>query len=88
MLRKRIAAKQESCAWCGKPIDYTLPAGHPDAFELDEIVSRWKGGSPIDPKNVQPMHRHCNQEKYQQERAAQEAKKQEAPSLPKASRAW
>ena len=87
-LRKRVAARREPCAICGQPIDYNLPAGHPMAYELDEIVSRWKGGSPIDAKNVQPVHRCCNQQKYKDERAAQEAKRLEAPSLPKASRKW
>lgn len=51
------------CALCGKAIDYSLPAGHPMSYELDEIVPVSKGGSPFDKANVQPAHRRCNQRK-------------------------
>lgn len=87
-IRARIAARREPCALCGQPIDYTLPAGHPDAFEVDEIVSRWKGGDPLDMGNCQPTHRHCNQEKYQRERAAAKLGRATPPEPPKASREW
>ena len=49
------------CAICGRPIDYSLPPGDPWCFEVDEIVPVSKGGSPLDPGNVQPTHRRCNQ---------------------------
>lgn len=62
-LRKRIASLGLPCALCGKPIDYSLPAGHPMSFELDEGVPVSQGGSPIDPSNVQPAHRVCNERK-------------------------
>lgn len=62
-LRKRIATKGEPCAICGQPIDYSLPAGDPMSYELDEIIPVSKGGSPYDPDNVQPTHRICNQRK-------------------------
>jgi hypothetical protein len=42
-------------------IDYSLPAGHPMSFECDELVPVSKGGSPIDPANVDAAHRRCNQ---------------------------
>lgn len=87
-LRKRVMARGEPCAICGEPIDYSLPAGHPRAFELDEIVSRWRGGSPTDAGNVQPAHRECNQRKYREERAAAEGRRAEAPEPPRASRQW
>lgn len=51
------------CALCGKPIDYSLPAGQPMSYELDEIVPVSRGGDPYDPDNVQPTHRACNQRK-------------------------
>lgn len=51
------------CALCGKSIDYSLPVGHPMSYELDEIVPVSKGGDPLDPGNVQPAHRCCNQSK-------------------------
>lgn len=60
-LRARIKAQGLPCALCGKAIDYSLPAGHPYSFELDEIVPVSLGGSPIDSSNVQPAHRVCNQ---------------------------
>ena len=48
---------------CAYLTDYDLPAGDPMSFEVDEIVPVSLGGSPIDPNNVQPAHRICNQRK-------------------------
>lgn len=62
-LRNRVRAMGLPCALCGMPIDYSLPAGDPMSYELDEIVPVSKGGSPYDPANVQPAHRICNQRK-------------------------
>lgn len=71
-LRKRVAAMGLPCAICGQPIRYDLPAGDPLSFELDEIipVSRYREGgyaSPtacsLDPRNVRPVHRICNQKR-------------------------
>lgn len=70
-LRKRIASLGLPCSLCGRPIDYTLTTyvdpkdgkrkPHPMRYELDEIIPISKGGSHIDPENVQPTHRICNQ---------------------------
>lgn len=62
-LRARVKAMGLPCALCGKPIDYSLPPGHPMSYELDEIRPVSKGGDPLDPDNVQPVHRCCNQKK-------------------------
>lgn len=72
-LRARVAARGEPCHLCGQPIDYALTTyvdptdgkrkPHPMSYELDEIVPVSKGGSPIDPQNVAPSHRICNQRK-------------------------
>lgn len=71
-LRNRMASRGLPCALCGESIDYSLPAGHPMSYELDEIlpVSRWEEGGYIsaeqcalDPDNHQPAHRICNQRK-------------------------
>lgn len=62
-LRERIKAQRRDCALCGNPIDYSLPAGHPGSYELDEIIPVSRGGSPYDVNNVQPVHRICNQKK-------------------------
>lgn len=43
------------------PIDYSLPAGDPMSFEVDEIVPVSKGGDPLDRGNVAAAHRICNQ---------------------------
>ena len=42
-------------------IDYSLPAGHPYAFEVDELVPVSLGGSPFARSNVDATHRCCNQ---------------------------
>ena len=60
-LVRRVRALGEPCWICGLPIDATLPAGHPLAFELDELVPVSKGGSPVDFANTAGSHRCCNQ---------------------------
>ena len=65
-LRAWLRAQGRGCWICrefGRPdaIDYSLPAGHPAAFEVDELVPVSKGGSPIDRHNVDATHRACNQ---------------------------
>ena len=60
-LVRRVRALGQPCWICGLPIDATLPAGHPLAFELDELVPVSKGGSPIDFDNCRGAHRSCNQ---------------------------
>lgn len=60
-LRRRVADEGMPCHLCGKAIDYSLPAGHPMSYELDEIVPVSKGGDPLDRSNVAPAHRTCNQ---------------------------
>lgn len=62
-LRDAVRAEGMPCALCGMPIDYSLPAGDPMSYELDEIVPVSKGGSPYERANVQPAHRICNQRK-------------------------
>lgn len=42
-------------------IDYSLPAGHPLSFEVDELIPVSHGGSPYDRSNVDASHRRCNQ---------------------------
>ena len=62
-LRERVKRRGEPCAICGQPIDYTLPPHHPMAYELDEIIPVSKGGDPVDPDNVRPTHRICNEKR-------------------------
>ena len=61
ILRARLKAQGRPCHICGQPIDYSLPAGNPMSFEVDEIVPVSRGGSPIDMGNVAPAHRICNE---------------------------
>lgn len=60
-LRARLRAEGRPCHICGQPIDYSLPAGHPWSFEVDELVPVSRGGSPLDYSNVDAAHRICNQ---------------------------
>lgn len=69
-LSKWLRSQGLPCALCGQPIDYSLPAGHPLSFEVDEIhpVSRWREfgyasatAAALDRDNVQPAHRICNE---------------------------
>ncbi len=60
-VRAWLKAQGRPCHICGRAIDYSLPAGHPMSFEVDEIVPVSKGGSPIDRSNVAPAHRICNE---------------------------
>lgn len=62
-LRARIKAQGLPCALCGGPIDYSLPAGDPMSYEVDEIIPVSLGGDPLDIDNCQPVHRICNQRK-------------------------
>ncbi len=60
-VRAWLKAQGMPCHICGQPIDYSLPAGNPMSFEVDEIVPVSRGGSPIDAGNVAPAHRICNE---------------------------
>ena len=65
-VRRWLRAQQRPCWICrafGRPggIDYSLPAGHPFSFEVDELVPVSKGGSPFARSNVDAAHRCCNQ---------------------------
>ena len=62
-LRARVKLEGRECGICHQPIDYSLPAGHPWSYELDEIIPVSLGGSPYDYNNVQAVHRFCNQKK-------------------------
>ncbi len=62
-LRARLKALGNPCAICGQAIDYSLPAHHPLAFEVDEIIPVSLGGDELDWTNLQAAHRICNQRK-------------------------
>lgn len=65
-LRAWLRSQGRPCWICrafGRPgeIDYSLPAGHPLSFEVDELVPVSLGGDPLDRGNVDATHRCCNQ---------------------------
>lgn len=60
-LRAWLKVQGRPCHICGQAIDYSLPAGDPLSFEVDEIVPVSKGGDPLDRSNVAAAHRICNQ---------------------------
>lgn len=62
-LRAKVFAQSDVCGICGRPVDKTLPAYHPLAPELDEIIPVARGGSPYELSNLQLVHRECNRRK-------------------------
>lgn len=84
-IRRRVLAHYTHCALCGQPVDKTLPAGHPAAPEVDEIIPISLGGSPTRWDNVQLAHRLCNQRKSNKTNLEQPAT---TPIEPTTSRTW
>lgn len=60
-LRARLRGEGRPCHICRMLIDYSLPAGDPMSFEVDELVPVSRGGDPLDYGNVDAAHRICNQ---------------------------
>lgn len=70
---RRRALSGEPCGICGLPFDPDKPewivnasgkrVRAPWAIDCDEILPVSRGGSPIDPANVQPAHHACNMHK-------------------------
>ena len=59
--RARCASSGQPCWLCGNPIDYALPVGHPDAFNLDHAVARSdRIELAEDPANFRASHSDCN----------------------------
>lgn len=92
-LRERVRSQGLPCHICGCPIDYSLPAGHPWSFELDEVFPVGKlppelrKAAASDPNNCLPAHRRCNQRKS--DKIVTDARKHAKPTKPiKTSREW
>lgn len=83
-VRAWLRAQGLPCHICGGAIDYTLPAGHPMSFEVDEIVPVSKGGSPIDRANVAAAHRICNEKRGNRPLASLSSRNRPCPT----SQAW
>lgn len=93
-IKARLIAEsggQPICHLCGQPIDVRLPAGHPYAFEIDELVPVSKGGSPFEYRNCRAAHRVCNQRRGNRDlrSLASRSPSAEQNAMPiKSSRAW
>lgn len=88
-LRAWLRSQGLPCHLCGRPIDYSLPPGHPMSFEVDEIVPVSKGGSPYDRGNVAAAHRICNERRGN--KSVEEARDRRVPEPEQrrcTSRAW
>lgn len=83
-LRQRIRAEGNPCHLCGQAIDYSLPAGHPMSFEVDELVPVAMGGDPLAYDNCRAAHRICNERKG----ARLQWKPKPSQKPPSTSRAW
>ncbi|QLF84048.1 HNH endonuclease [Gordonia phage Upyo] len=83
-LAKRYRSKCEvvkaPCWICGQPIDYTIPPGNTDAFEVDHF-------HPVtthphlfeEPANFRPSHKGCNSSR---------GNKELSPTLGQPSEEW
>lgn len=86
-VREWLRSQGNPCAICGRPIDYSLPAGDPWSFECDEVVPVSRGGSPVERSNVQATHRICNERRGN--RTMDEVRGRGSASLPhRTSREW
>lgn len=61
-LKRRTAAENLPCWWCGNAIDTTLPDTDRMAFTADHPDALANGGR-LAGQQLQPMHRHCNASK-------------------------
>jgi hypothetical protein len=52
------------CWLCGGPIDYSLVHPHPECFNLDHAYTVTdRPELAEDPANYRPSHKHCNEER-------------------------
>ncbi len=62
-VREQVLAEEDVCWLCGGWVDKDLPAGHPMAAEVDEVVPVSLGGNPYDRANCKLAHRLHNQQR-------------------------
>lgn len=61
--KKRVYATQDTCAICGKKVDFSLRYPDPLSPSIDHIIPIAKGGHPSDIDNLQLAHWCCNRQK-------------------------
>ena len=86
-LRDRVRAEGMPCHICGRAIDYSLPAGHPMSYELDELRPVSRGGDPLSYDNCKAAHRICNERKGAKLDWGSKAARPPA-AQPRTSRSW
>lgn len=82
LARARVLATDLPCPICGRPIDRRIRWPDPWCAEIDEIIPVSRGGSPTDLRNLERVHRRCNQLKSSKSLAwAQAAARGIAPGI-------
>ncbi len=61
LARQRVLAQQLLYAICDRPIDDAIAWSDPMSAEVDEIIPVSRGGSATDLRNLEKVHRCCNQ---------------------------
>ena len=61
--RAKVIATQTHCGICGQPVDKTLSGRHPLGPTADHRTPLTRGGSLLDPTNLQLAHLRCNSAK-------------------------
>jgi HNH endonuclease len=68
-LKAMSAEQQRPCILCGQPIDYTLPADHPQSFTKEHVIPlSIRPDLAQDPTNYAPAHASCNKSAGNRER--------------------
>ncbi len=81
LARQRVLAQQTPCAICDRPIDDAIAWPDPMSAEVDEIIPVSRGGSATDLRNLEKVHRCCNQLKSDKSLAWARRKAKGAPAL-------
>lgn len=81
LVRQRVLAQQLPCAICDGPIDDAIAWPDPMSAEVDEIIPVSRGGSVTDLRNLEKVHRCCNQLKSDKSLARARQKIKGAPAL-------
>ncbi|MGR6876618.1 HNH endonuclease signature motif containing protein [Bifidobacterium angulatum] len=81
LARQRVLARQVPCAICDRPIDDAIAWSDPMSAEVDEIIPVSRGGSATDLRNLEKVHRCCNQLKSDKSLAWARRKAKGTPAL-------
>ncbi|PKD15212.1 hypothetical protein APC1461_0741 [Bifidobacterium longum] len=81
LARQRVLAQQLPCAICDRPIDDAIRWPNPMSAEVNEIIPVSRGGSATDLRNLEKVHRCCNQLKSDKSLAWARRKVKGTPAL-------